>query len=615
VQKDRFDIAAFARSRRRAALWATGALVLVAFFLYVIVPFVASTRIVKDRIAFELSVWSGYQVSIGSDPTIRLFPFRAVLNDVKLTEWTRPGPPVLTAEQVSIYLSPVAALMGDIAFDRARLAKPVLRVEDTASGLYLPRLPGGGRMANAVKDAQVLAAQNPDEPDLSSLRGDPFGRVEFSNGRILDVESDEEIVTALQGVISWPRLDSTGSLQASGTWRGESVNIDLSSSEPMLLMAGGTARTHIAFAGAPGNATFDGTLNLSQKPFFEGQGAFSTSSLRRMLEWSRADLNASPEVNVVSMRGHLQGDAERIKLEDLQLTLDGSAGTGALDLLLNQPRPAISGTLAFQQINLNSFIASFTPGAASSPGDANDIAFTERFDLDVRMSAAQATMGSVALSEVAATAQIRDGLAVFDISDARAFDGSIQAGMRFDHKADGIAVEASVRAADIDGGAFGSAMGLARAIPVSRGSFSLLLKGPVKRWDHFTDELSGSLHASFGAGTLSGFDLSAFLAKAREGGFFPLSDVAQGMLTIDRLDLRTTINDNVAHLERADIRAGQNSIRLSGIISYAGRGLALSGAVLSNAQTDAAGQRGTNFFVGGTWSEPFISPTATQRLN
>ena len=71
----------------------------------------------------------------------------------------------------------------------------------------------------------------------------------------------------------------------------------------------------------------------------------------------------------------------------------------------------------------------------------------------------------------------------------------------------------------------------------------------------------------------------------------------------------------VAHLERADIRAGQNTIRLSGIISYAGRALALSGAVLDNVQTQESAPRGINFFVGGSWSEPFISPTATQRLN
>ena len=34
------------------------------------VPYVASTRIVRDRIAFEIGAWSGYRVEIGAPPTI-----------------------------------------------------------------------------------------------------------------------------------------------------------------------------------------------------------------------------------------------------------------------------------------------------------------------------------------------------------------------------------------------------------------------------------------------------------------------------------------------------------------------------------------------------------------
>lgn len=609
MQASLSDLLIFWRARRRLLLASAAIVCALLFFLYVVLPFVASTRIVKERIAFELSAWSGYQVSIGADPAIRLFPFRAVLSDVRLTDWMRQQQPVLAADEVIISLSPLSALIGDIAFNKVRLMKPVLRVEGRAGSVYLPRLPGAGRMANAVKDAQVLTRENPETPDLASFPGDPFGRVEFSEGRILEADSDEELIRDVEGVLSWPRLDRPGSLKAAGQWRGEAVIVELSSTEPMLLLAGGTAQMHVGVAGTAGNFSFDGTVNLSTKPYLDGRSALSTSSLRRMLAWSRAPIEPRPEVNAVSIQSRVQGDAERLKFEDMELVIDGDAGTGVVELLFNQAQPVVSGTLAFQQINLNSLLSVLAPVGASGapPSGAVDTAFTERLNLDLRMSAMQAQAGSISLADVAATAQVRNGFAVFDISDARAFDGSLQFGLRLDRTAGGSSLETSIRAVDIDGAAFGQAVGLSHIVPAGRGGFSLMLKGPVNRWETITDHLDGSLSASFGPSILTGLDLPLLLRKIKEGGFFPLSDLAQGALSIDRIELKATIANNLARIDHARALAGRSEIRLSGVVSYPGRGLALTG-IVDDSQAQPLGSGAAAFFVGGTWSAPFVSP-------
>jgi AsmA protein len=601
----------FFQNKRRWLVWSAGALAVLAFFLYVVTPFVASTRIVRERIAFELSVWSGYQVSIEADPAIRLFPLRAVLSGVQLKEWTSDGPPVLAADEIILSLSPLDALLGDVSFSKMRIIRPVLRTEPTATGFHLPRLPGGGRMANAVKDAQVLTAASPDDPDVSMLPGDPFGTVEFFEGRILDAADDSELVTECSGILSWPRLDRPGSVRASGIWRGETVIIELASNEPMLLLAGGTAQMRVGFSGAPGNFDFDGTANLSDKPYFDGRGAFSTSSLRRMLEWSRADLGAQPDMNAVSMQGRVQGDGQRVKFDELALDVDGSSGTGVFELALSQPVPVVSGTLAFQTIDLMTIMSAFIPvGAeADEPGAILDTGFTERLNLDLRLSAAQATAGSVSLADVAATAQIRDGFALFDISDARAFDGSVQAGARLDRKGNSTDVELSLRATDVDGAAFGTAAGLAGVVPRGRGGFSLLLKGPIDRWDTIANRLQGSLTASFTSGTIPDMNLQEFLTRLGSSDVFSLRSVANGTLAVDRVDLKAAVANNIAQLEQADIVSGPHLVRLSGVVSFAGRGLALRGTVSpSKTPEDAAVQPTGGFFVGGTWMEPFITP-------
>lgn len=609
VQPRFYSIADFAKAHRRSVAWAAGALVLLAFFLYVVVPFIASTRIVKERIAFEMSMWSGYRVTIGQDPRIKLFPFRAVLDDVSLSEWTHDGAPVLAADEVILNLSPLAALVGDIYFYKARFEGFLLRVRRNEEGLYLPRLPGGGRMANAIKDAWVFDAAGGEAADLFSLSAEPFGRLHFTRGRVIDEESGKDLVTGLSGALVWPRLDKSASLAASGDWNGENVAVEAEAAEPMTMLTGGSSQITVAISGGPGSLDLDGTAKLSQQPFFAGRAAFSTPSLPRMLEWSGTDLGASPKVRAVRLESRVQGDPERIKFEDLQLALDEHSGTGVIEVMLGQKRPALSGTLAFQQLNLDTLLSVFTTVSMdpASPQGQVDTAFAELFDLDLRVSATQATTAFTNLADLAATAQIRNGLAVFDISDARAFGGTVQAGLRLDRGAAGTQVEASLRATDIDGGAFGRATGLSRLVPAARGNLSLLLKGPVERWDRFADRLAGSFSAAFGAGTLAGIDLAAFLERTRQRTAFALSEAAAGTLAVDRLQLKGTVSRKVAQIERAEIRSGRYLVDLSGSLSLADRRLALTGAV-REAAAAAESPPMAGFSVGGSWAAPSISP-------
>ncbi|RUU08725.1 AsmA family protein, partial [Mesorhizobium sp. M6A.T.Ca.TU.002.02.2.1] len=219
---------------------------------------------------------------------------------------------------------------------------------------------------------------------------------------------------------------------------------------------------------------------------------------------------------------------------------------------------------------------------------------------------------AIQLADVAATAQVKDGLAVFDISDASAFGGNIQSSLRFDRKPGGTQVEIRLLASDVDGGAFGTAAGMTRLVPIGRGTVSVILKGPGRTWDSIFENADGSVSAKFGQGALSRLDLPAFLKHNEQGGFFALDDVSDGTLPIDGAELKASISNGVARIDKAEANSAKYKVWLSGIASYAGRGLALSGGIIQAdqpaTQTNNQGPNQSSFFVGGTWSTPFISP-------
>ncbi len=601
----------------RRSLWALGFAAVALVLIVVALPYAASTRIVRDRIAHEMSDWSGLQVSIGATPEISIWPqFQAILTDVSMSLPDSSGTRIIEAERIEVELSAFAALSGDVEFSTARLFRPTLHVEQSASGLAVPILPPDGKFARSIEIARGIVVEDRASPDAGRLPADAFGVVEFSDGRIVSGSGDAEaeIVTGLTGKVDWTALNGQGKVAASGFWRGEEFGIDLSTPSPLLLLGGGTTPLTVTFRSAPANFSFDGTASLMENAYFEGRASFSTPSMLRMLEWSRADILHGSAIGAVGIESRVMGNTERVRFEDAEITLDGNSGSGALDLLLTGKFPVVSGTLAFDALDLRAFLSAFTPLEASAETDLGviDADFANRLNLDLRLSAAKATAGSIALADVAATARVNDGLAAFDISDATAFGGNIQTGLRFDRSPQGTQVEMRLLASEIDGGAFGAAAGMTRFVPIGRGTVSIILKGQGTTWDALLEHANGSISASFGSGALSGFNVDGFLARARDGGFFALDEVSEGTFPIDALDFEASISDGVATIEKAEARSPLHRIVLVGKVPYTGRGLALSGRVepLRQAASEAGLATGTSFFVGGSWSAPFISPTA-----
>ena len=363
---------------------------------------------------------------------------------------------------------------------------------------------------------------------------------------------------------------------------------------------------------APASGSFDGVANFSQNSFFDGQLAFNSPSLRRMLEWSRTDLAPDPSTGSIALSGKITGNRKRLKFDNAEVTLDGNPGAGVLDLSLGEAVPGISGTLAFDQLDLRSFLAAFTPftpGSDSAPG-AVDVAFAEKYNLDIRLSAAKATAGDFSFSNVAATAQVKGDLTAFDISDATIFGGTVQAGLRYDRKGDGGNLEMRLLASDIDTAA------AARARQVHA-------RGAGRQGHGFAD----AQRARPRLGQLSRNGRGLVLGEPRPGKhqrFRPrgvprpfqagrLLPAARGFERVGADRPRRNPRDARPKARRASRRRKPRSAsgcsQLSGVIPYVGGGLALSGAVARpEAGSSDATTAEASFFVGGSWSAPFVSP-------
>lgn len=599
----------------RRGLLALGVVVIVGVALVAALPLIASTQIVRDRIAYELSVWSGYRVTLGQAPALSVWPsFRAHLTDVRLTEWSAAeAPPVLEAERVEMDLSALAALRGEVSFSRIALVRPLLRVAENGALLQPELGRSGGRLLRAIEMSRSMVdAEQPASP-AASMPDIPFGTIEFTDGRIAvsRAGTDEPVVTGLAGRIYWPTLRRGADLKASGIWRGENFVVEMSSGQPLSLFSGAEAPLKFTFEAPPAGLSFDGSAILSSQPYFTGTGRFSSPSLRRFLEWSQTEISAGAAIGSLTVSGAVTGEVDRLKVENVELDLNGNMGAGVLDLSLGDDVPAIAGTLAFRTLDLRSFMSAFMPLAASrgQMDDPVDSELANQISLDLRLSAANARGGNVALTDLAATIQVKRGLAAFDLSDATVFGGTVQAGLKIDRAGPNSAAELRLNAEGVDAAALMLSAGMKGIVPQSRANLALAAKGVGADWNAVLANADGTVTATLGEGTLAGFDLTDFLSRAALGEFFALADVTSGSLAISGAELKARLHNGVLRIDKSETWLSDRTISIEGIVPYMGRALALSGEIARKvAPEEERAAPDAVFFIGGGWDAPFVSP-------
>src|SRR5690606_18097395 len=99
----------------------------------------------------------------------------------------------------------------------------------------------------------------------------------------------------------------------------------------------------------------------------------SSASVRRTLEWSGTAIRPGEALGALELSAQLSTEQKKAKLDDLIIEIDKNRGIGVLDVeLRDDAPPLIVGTLAFNSLDIGSFLQAFTP----LPQAGEDIAST-----------------------------------------------------------------------------------------------------------------------------------------------------------------------------------------------------------------------------------------------
>ena len=225
----------------------------------------------------------------------------------------------------------------------------------------------------------------------------------------------------------------------------------------------------------------------------------------------------------------------------------------------------------------------------------------------LRLSAARASAGNVALANVAAVTQIRNGEAVFEMADAAGYGGFAQARFKLGRQDGQVFFDLQISTDGIDSAALADTLGIRGLVPLGRLTGSVRVGAPLGQWRDMYDRASGTIAFGMADGRISGFSRQTLFGGSEDQRFFRLQEAASAD-QFDTMRIEARVQDGVIIIEDGSIAYPDFTVTLNGVIPYSTASVALTTIAGERDADDQPAGPVVQHFIGGSWSNPYATP-------
>jgi AsmA protein len=602
-------------------------LLIAAASLFAALPWLVSSDLMRGAVQRELSSFVGRQVVLDGSIELDLFPSpKARITNVRVPSRDNQDTNTLTINRVEADISLLTILSRNPKFTAYKLDGPQLALKRHADGTFnWPDILG--KISAATQQAKAaLSARDQTQGDLATdtpvqnidLLPDSFptrmGTVSFSSGTIIikGEQSREPLkLTALNGSIIWSDLDSAASTKISGVYNGQPVIFEGQAQRPLALLAGDKSAIRLLGTSDLGNFNFEGSIGFLKTFFADGKVQISAQALSPLAEWLDTGFDPSGNIAELSFAGGMQVSNRKARFDALDIQMDKNLGKGLLEISFpKNDKPHISGTFDFSELNLTDLVDVFIkiPDAGLNSLQEPEFDLIEQIRADIRISAALAKLGQVSLTNLAATAQISDETAIFDIGDVQLFGGNLQSQLQVTRKqsSTGI-VQLKLNGTQIDTLMATENIALPSIVPLGKADFTFSSQSEIASWRQMAQTTEGKIAFKMLNGTARNFAASTLLSSDNTGQFFTLSGDEDEHDVFETLDFAGQLSDGVVTIRDTVATYPAGTVHFEGVAPYRSSGIALT-AIATPSQSDTDAQNPKRFFIGGSWDRAFATP-------
>ncbi len=520
----------------------------------------------------------------------------------------------------------------------------VAEISLTDAKIHLERLPDGRTSWATPDPADPTIQENtgnsapPAQTDAPQTGSASIGRATLINFQVRYIDHVEGLDYQLSDLNADAKL-SAGLQSFSFTGDGVLQDIDFKIAmtlDPVpALVARRPAALSLKLESAPANIGFEGTINDPDIGHIAGDLNVDSRprSLASLLE---SDLDAGGLPEAFGLQSVIVGSASALQLSSLQFNLDDTRGAGTLNVDLGASRPALTGALRVDQLDLTPYFAATDANPAPSSGHAAWSNARLPFDsLSLLNAALTVRFDTIMLDQI----RLTDGQINSTLEDGRlnlttgtetaasgfqAFGGRWTSRLFIDTARGTPTVNLRATGQNISAAQIASTLFDYRGIS-GTGEFSLDLSSAGSSVDGLIGKLSGNAEAKLANGKLSGVNITRLvrtgdnLITALRTGTLDGNLIASAVGRDSETDFtsllaRFRLDNGIARVSDLDLVNPAISVAGTGSINLKAKRLDLRlQPTLTRQQADQSislGLGGTPIPVRirGDWAAPQISP-------
>lgn len=333
-----------------------------------VAPFFIPVDTYKAKVVALVKEQTGRDLRIDGKVSFSLLPSIALeANDVALSN--APGassPSMVRLKTLDVKLKLLPLLHGAIEIDQFKLVEPAIDLEVDRQGR-----PNWVFSAPAQSAPRPAAAPTQPASGGGGIPAISLGDVSIVNGQAsyLDQRSGEKrLLSAINMQLSLPNLAGPFNAKGGANWNGENVALTLTVARPGALQAGGASPIALAIASTPINFDFQGDATGATLGKLNGVTSLSVPSVRGLAKWLGVAFDATGTgFGPLSIKGKIAVADSKMAFTDAALSLDSIKATGALTLDTRNARPAFTGRLDIDKLDVNPYLPPEQGSGAASP--------------------------------------------------------------------------------------------------------------------------------------------------------------------------------------------------------------------------------------------------------
>lgn len=504
--------------------------------------------------------------------------------NVTLALHDQPG--VRRAQSVQADLSLSALFKGQLAFSHLTLNGAELAVDTKALR---------GADGTAIVLIESLTAQTQRWTHL------PVQHIALNDTRLVDLQGGE---WADQASITLDLPGKAGALSFNGSarWRGEIVRVTARLAQPLDLVKGGRSDVLLGFTAPLISASLEGVANGGTLPQVNGQFTMTSSNPSAMAAWF-GEADRMWPVTGFATTGSARFARELVTLSMNKFTLGKAAMEGNVAFRKDANGVQLTGTLATDNLDLP-----WIDGALGPRFDADDdggwpLLNQERpVHIDLRLSAGQAKLGRVAVSNLGLALIVRERKADLVLAGADYAGGRLKGRLALTHAQNHWDVKLQSQLDGVDMGRALAPFGTKRMNGTMNAQLMIEARGTTGL--ELLRSLDGRATIGIKQGDIVGINVPEILRRIEKRPLLTALDLRGGRTPFEHAHINLRLANGIAVVSETSFTSPATVIELSGSLYIPERIVALKGVAAPHRTEGLA----LPFDIKGSFDEPSLIP-------